>query len=161
MPGNLRSINSLPNLELRPRAEWEAKGWWGQTPLWSRVKKQASLNPKKTAVIDESGSMNRESKYLAAREATVVFAEVLDRIRVPFEVIGYSTENSEAAMAASLGHIPAFKYRHIRHSKLQHRIYKSFEDTFSQTKNRLVNIYPRFNNWDEEHLLFAFNPIFY
>ncbi|MFL2932317.1 MAG: cobaltochelatase CobT-related protein [bacterium] len=127
--------------------------------LFQRREEPEKLDICFSLLVDESGSMNRESKYLAAREATVVFAEVLDRIRVPFEVIGYSTENSEAAMAASLGHIPAFKYRHIRHSKLQHRIYKSFEDTFSQTRNRLVNIYPRFNNWDEEHLLFAFKRI--
>ena len=39
-----------------------------------------------TLLVDESGSMNRESKYLAAREATVFFAEVLDRVEVPFEV---------------------------------------------------------------------------
>ncbi|MDP6485075.1 MAG: hypothetical protein QGH70_14695, partial [Nitrospinota bacterium] len=31
-------------------------------------------------LVDESGSMNRESKYIAAREATVFFAEVLDRL---------------------------------------------------------------------------------
>ena len=127
--------------------------------LFQRREEPEKLDICFSLLVDESGSMNRESKYLAAREATVVFAEVLDRIRVPFEVIGYSTENSEAAMAASLGHIPAFKYRHIRHSKLQHRIYKSFDDTFSHTKNRLANIYPRFNNWDEEHLLFAFKRI--
>ena len=127
--------------------------------LFQRREEPDKLDICFSLLVDESGSMNRESKYLAAREATVVFAEVLDRIRVPFEVIGYSTENSEAAMAASLGHIPAFKFRHIRHSKLQHRIYKSFDDTFTQTKNRLVNIYPRFNNWDEEHLLFAFKRI--
>jgi len=109
--------------------------------------------------VDESGSMNRESKYLAAREATVFFAEVLGRVEVPFEVIGYSTESSEAAMAASLGHVPAFKFRHIRHSPLQHRIYKAFDDPFQSVKNRLVNIYPRFNNWDEEHLQFAYRRL--
>ncbi len=62
-------------------------------------------------------------------------------------------------MAASLGHVPAFKFRHIRHSPLQHRIYKAFDDPFQSVKNRLVNIYPRFNNWDEEHLQFAYRRL--
>ncbi len=110
-------------------------------------------------LVDESGSMNRESKYIAAREATVFFAEVLDRLDVPFEIIGYSTDSSEAAMAASLGHVPAFQYRHIRHSPLQHRIYKAFDEPFGPNKTRLVNIFPRFNNWDEEHLLFAYRRL--
>jgi nitric oxide reductase activation protein len=62
-------------------------------------------------------------------------------------------------MAASLGHVPAFQYRHIRHSPLQHRIYKAFDEPFGPNKNRLVNIFPRFNNWDEEHLLFAYRRL--
>lgn len=131
----------------------------GKFHLFHRKEEPEKLDVCFTLLVDESGSMNRESKYVAAREATVFFAEVLDRLDVPFEVIGYSTESSEAAMAAALGHIPAFKFRHIRHSPLQHRVYKGFEDAFSQVKNRLVNIYPRFNNWDEEHLLFAYRRL--
>ncbi len=131
----------------------------GKFHLFHRKEEPEKLDVCFTLLVDESGSMNRESKYVAAREATIFFAEVLNRLDVPFEVIGYSTESSEAAMAAALGHIPAFKFRHIRHSPLQHRIYKGFDDAFSQVKNRLVNIYPRFNNWDEEHLLFAYRRL--
>ncbi len=131
----------------------------GKFHLFHRKEEPDKLDVCFTLLVDESGSMNRESKYMAAREATIFFAEALDRLDVPFEVIGYSTESSEAAMAAALGHIPAFKFRHIRHSPLQHRIYKGFEDQFAQVKNRLVNIYPRFNNWDEEHLLFAYRRL--
>ena len=131
----------------------------GKYRLFQRKEDPERLDICFTLLVDESGSMNRESKYLAAREATVFFAEVLDRVDVPFEVIGYSTESSEAAMAAALGHVPAFKYRHIRHSPLQHRIYKDFDEPFRNIKNRLVNIYPRFNNWDEEHLQFAYRRL--
>ncbi len=131
----------------------------GKYRLFQRKEDPERLDICFTLLVDESGSMNRESKYLAAREATVFFAEVLDRVEVPFEVIGYSTESSEAAMAAALGHVPAFKYRHIRHSPLQHRIYKDFDEPFRNIKNRLVNIYPRFNNWDEEHLQFAYRRL--
>lgn len=131
----------------------------GKYRLFHRREEPERLDTCFTLLVDESGSMNRESKYLAAREATVFFAEVLDRVEVPFEVIGYSTESSEAAMAAALGHVPAFKYRHIRHSPLQHRIYKAFDEPFRNIRNRLVNIYPRFNNWDEEHLQFAYRRL--
>lgn len=131
----------------------------GKYHLFHRREDPERLDISFTLLVDESGSMNRESKYLAAREATVFFAEVLDRVEVPFEVIGYSTESSEAAMAAALGHVPAFKYRHIRHSPLQHRIYKAFDEPFQNIRNRLVNIYPRFNNWDEEHLQFAYRRL--
>ena len=131
----------------------------GRYRLFQRRESPERLDVCFTLLVDESGSMNRESKYLAAREATIFFAEVLDRLKVPFEIIGYSTESSEAAMAAALGHIPAFKYRHMRHSPLQHRIYKAFDEDFLPIKHRMVNIYPRFNNWDEEHLLFAYRRL--
>jgi len=131
----------------------------GRYRLFQRRESPERLDVCFTLLVDESGSMNRESKYLAAREATIFFAEVLDRLKVPFEVIGYSTESSEAAMAAALGHIPAFKFRHMRHSPLQHRVYKAFDEDFLPIKHRMVNIYPRFNNWDEEHLLFAYRRL--
>ncbi len=123
--------------------------------LFQRRVEPRKLDVAFTLLVDESGSMNREGKYLAAREATIFFAEVLDQVEVPFEIIGYSTEHSEAAMAAALGHVPAFRYRHIRHSSLLHRLYKTFDEPYGPVKTRLVNICPRFNNWDEEHLLFA------
>lgn len=123
--------------------------------LFQRRVEPRKLDVAFTLLVDESGSMNREGKYLAAREATIFFAEVLDQVGVPFEIIGYSTEHSEAAMAAALGHVPAFRYRHIRHSPLLHRLYKTFDEPYGPVKTRLVSICPRFNNWDEEHLLFA------
>lgn len=52
-----RSILSLPTLSRRPQKEWEDKGWWGQKPLWKRVKEQSYLNPNKMAVIDETGHL--------------------------------------------------------------------------------------------------------
>ncbi|MBI1725149.1 MAG: hypothetical protein HYR52_05895 [Candidatus Tectomicrobia bacterium] len=133
----------------------------GRYRLFQRRESPERLDVCFTLLVDESGSMNRESKYLAAREATIFLAEVLARLKIPFEIIGYSTESSEAAMAAALGHIPAFKYRHMRHSPLQHRVYKAFDEDFLPIKHRMVNIYPRFNNWDEEHILFAYRRLLY
>ncbi|PYO28069.1 MAG: hypothetical protein DMD86_16940, partial [Candidatus Rokuibacteriota bacterium] len=39
----------------RPRRSWEASGWWGQPPLWSRVRQTARANPARLAVADDHG----------------------------------------------------------------------------------------------------------
>jgi cobaltochelatase CobT len=127
----------------------------GNYRLFQRRVEPDLLDAAFSLLVDESGSMNRKRKYLVARQAAVLCAEALDGISVPFEVIGYSTEASEAVMAHNYGHVPVFRYRHIRHSRLQHRLYKTFEDTFRSVRTRLVHVAPRFNNWDEEHLAFT------
>ena len=37
----VRTVLSLPSLESRPKADWEARGWWGREPLWRRVRERA------------------------------------------------------------------------------------------------------------------------
>ncbi len=127
----------------------------GDYRLFQRKVDPDHLDVAFSLLVDESGSMNRKKKFLVARRASVLCAEALDGISVPFEIIGYSTEASEAVMAHNCGHVPVFQYRHIRHSRLQHRLYKTFDDSFRAVRTRLVHIAPRFNNWDEEHLGFA------
>ena len=127
----------------------------GDYRLFQRKVEPDHLDVAFSLLVDESGSMNRKKKFLVARRASVLCAEALDGISVPFEIIGYSTEASEAVMAHNCGHVPVFQYRHIRHSRLQHRLYKTFDDSFRAVRTRLVHIAPRFNNWDEEHLGFA------
>ena len=53
----VRTVLSLPSLERRPRADWEARGWWGRQPLWRRVRDRAAAEPGKPAVIDETGAL--------------------------------------------------------------------------------------------------------
>lgn len=53
----VRTVLSLPSLERRPRADWEARGWWGRQPLWRRVGERATTTPTKAAVIDETGAL--------------------------------------------------------------------------------------------------------
>jgi len=43
----------LDGLARRPRRLWEASGWWGQPPLWSRVRQTALDDPGRVAVVDE------------------------------------------------------------------------------------------------------------
>ena len=61
-----RTIRSLPSLERRPRAAWEAQGWWAREPLWRRVRNRAAAEPDKLAVIDETGTLSYGALWRAA-----------------------------------------------------------------------------------------------
>jgi cyclohexanecarboxylate-CoA ligase len=45
----------LSGLTRRPRGRYEARGWWGQPPLWARVREVALAAPERVAVTDERG----------------------------------------------------------------------------------------------------------
>ncbi len=149
----VRYAGSYRSGKLNPAKVWKQRS--GNFRLFQRRVEPDQLDVAFTLLVDESGSMNRKKKFLVARQASVLCAEALDGISVPFEIIGYSTQSSEAVMAHNCGHVPVFQFRHIRHSRLEHRLYKTFEDAYRNVRTRLVNISPRFNNWDEEHLTFA------
>jgi hypothetical protein len=110
-----------------------------------------------TLLVDESASM--KAKYELATKTAILLGETLSQLDVPFEIIGYSTAEYEAQAAMKLGLRPAHEYRTTRCSALEHRIYKHFDEPFPLTRARLAGIQPRNNNWDEEHLLFAFRRI--
>lgn len=112
-----------------------------------------------TLLIDESASMQGYEKFKIAQKATILIAETLGLLCIPLEIIGYSTNEFEARAAMKLGLVPAYVYRNMRCSHLEHRIYKRFDEPCYQTRARLVGIKPRHNNWDEEHLLFALQRI--
>jgi hypothetical protein len=106
-------------------------------------------------LVDESASMSAEDKVETATKGALLLGETLDRLGIPFEIIGYTTEEYEARAAMKLGLTPAHVYRTTRCSALEHRIYKHFEEPYRIARARLTGIKARHNNWDEEHLLFA------
>lgn len=110
-------------------------------------------------LIDESASMQGQEKYLLARKAALLLGETLGQMDLPFEMIGYSTAEFEARAAMRLGLVPAHAYRTTRCSQLEHRLYKRFDEPYGNVRARLTGIAPRHNNWDEEHLLFAFRRL--
>jgi hypothetical protein len=110
-------------------------------------------------LVDESASMKGQDKYKLAMKAALLLGETLDFVGVPLEVIGYTTEDYEARAAMKLGLTPAHAYRATRCSALEHRIYKRFDEPYYAVRARLTGIEPRHNNWDEEHLIFAFQRI--
>jgi cobaltochelatase CobT len=58
-----------------------------------------------------------------------------------------------------VGLTPAYEHRATRCSRLEHRIYKRFDEPYAGVRARLAGIEPRKNNWDEESLLFAFTRL--
>ncbi len=110
-------------------------------------------------LVDESASMKGQEKFKVATKAAVLLGETLELLDAPLEIIGYSTADFEARAAMQLGLTPAHEYRHMRCSKLEHRIYKRFSEPYATAHLRLTGIQPRCNNWDEEHLTFAFQRL--
>ena len=112
-----------------------------------------------TLRVDERASMKGLDKWRVATKAALLLGETLDRLDVPLEIIGYTTSEFEAQAAMRLGLTPAHEYRTTRCSPLEHRIYKHFNEPYRLVHTRVTDIQPRHNNWDEEHLLFAFRRI--
>jgi Cobalamin biosynthesis protein CobT VWA domain len=110
-------------------------------------------------LVDESASMQRGEKMRMARKAALLLGETLRQMDMPFEIIGFSTAEFEARAAMRLGLVPAHAYRTMRCSPLEHRIYKRFDEPYGNVRARLTGMTPRHNNWDEEHLLFAFRRL--
>lgn len=112
-----------------------------------------------TLLVDESASMKGQDKYQVAMKAALLLGETLELLGVPLEIIGFTTAEFEARAAMRLGLTPAYQYRATRCSPLEHRLYKRFDEPYAIARARLTGIQPRCNNWDEEHLAFAFGRI--
>ncbi len=110
-------------------------------------------------LVDESASMKGGDKVRLAIKTAILLGETLDQVGLPLEIIGFSTAEYEARAAMRLGLRPAHAYRTTRCSPLEHRIYKRFDDPYPLVRRRLPGIEPRHNNWDEEHLLFAYRRL--
>jgi len=108
-----------------------------------------------SVLVDESASMKGQEKFRLAAKTAILLGETLDHLDVPLEIIGYTTAEYEARAAMALGLTPAYEYRTMRCSALQHRIYKTFNEPYRAVRARLSEIQPRHNNWDEESVIFA------
>lgn len=50
-------IANLGGLQRRPVAAWREAGYWGQSPLWQRVRDAAATNGERLAVVDDTGHL--------------------------------------------------------------------------------------------------------
>jgi hypothetical protein len=110
-------------------------------------------------LVDESASMKAQDKFRMAAKTAMFLGETLTQMSLPLEIIGFTTADYEAKAAMRLGLTPAHEYRTVRCSPLEHRLYKRFDELYPMVRRRLAGIEPRHNNWDEEHLLFAFRRL--
>lgn len=131
----------------------------GDYSLFQRSTSTGSRAAAFTLLIDESASMKGQDKYKMAMKAAILLGETLSFLDVPLEIIGFSTIDYEARAALKLGLTPAYEYRTTRCSPLEHRLYKRFDEPYYSARTRLTGIQPRKNNWDEEHLWFAFHRL--
>jgi hypothetical protein len=139
-----------------------AKLWRQRLGVYRLFQRPLSGRERPVAVsllVDESASMQGLGKARMAAKTAILLGETLNQLDIPLEIIGFSTAEYEAQAALNLGLLPAHQYRTTRCSPLEHRLYKRFSEPFSFVRTRLVDIQPRHNNWDEEHLLFAFRRI--
>ena len=105
-------------------------------------------------LVDESGSM-WGNKCLEARRCAVMFGNVLDAIKVPNEIIGFSTTNltyEQNDAAARRGYTNIVYNRALN---LAHYMYKRFDEEWARVKTRLVHITARSENFDQDDIEFA------
>jgi len=88
-------------------------------------------------LIDCSGSMSRDSKFIYARECAIVLHEVLRNLKVKHMIVGYTADTSFAGCDTL------------------HTVYKTWND--NKVAHNLSMIKPRFNNRDGESIRTAIN----
>jgi non-ribosomal peptide synthetase component E (peptide arylation enzyme) len=60
-------LSNLTHLASRPADAWRAAGYWGQKPLWERIKEAATANPDRVAVIDDTGQLTTSELWETAQ----------------------------------------------------------------------------------------------
>lgn len=109
-----------------------------------------------TLLVDESGSMSG-GKTREARRATIMFGEILDALGVPFEILGFSTQNLTGEQARVSKAYTDNYYN--RSDRLMHHVFKRFDEQYNQVKTRLALINAYSNNYDQESVEFAWNRL--
>lgn len=110
-------------------------------------------------VVDESGSMWGQ-KCEQSRYAAIMFSEILSAIRVPFEVIGYTTTGlSDKQRAEQTKYAHCSNHSYNRADNLQHNMYKRFDEKYEYAKVRLAQIGASGCNYDQDHMEFVWNRV--
>lgn len=106
------------------------------------------LNVAVTVMIDESGSIRHFCQQL--RALAIAFSEVFYRLKIKFEVIGYTTgyENDHMPPPGIVRTIPIKIYEH-----------KSYDEDYVRERYRLGSISSMNNNVDGESLIIAYKRI--
>ena len=104
-----------------------------------------ALNTAVSIVIDESGSMS--NCYLQMQLLALALGETLDKIGVPFEILGASTMSYSFDMPALEGF--------TRTNPIRWKIYKVFNENWNAVKERITHVHHYNNHIDGEVVQFA------
>jgi cobaltochelatase CobT len=107
--------------------------------VFRKLSEADSFDTAVSMFVDHSGSMWSEKMELAAHTA-IIFGECLHDIKVPFEVCGFSTQQSSIAHTRFQGASPDEQKLFTRWGDLWIGIYKGFDDHWPTNRHRCVNM---------------------
>ena len=88
-------------------------------------------------LVDESGSMSGNQKYVAARESCIALAEIFNNLNIPVYIMGFTADTSE-----------------VSHYGVVHAHYVTWKNT-KNDRLKLLNISARSNNCDGASIRYA------
>lgn len=109
-------------------------------------------------VVDESGSMYGQ-KCEQSRYAAIMFGEILNAIKVPFEVIGYTTEGLSEKQRAEQSRYAHCSGSYNRSDNCRHNMYKRFDEKYDYAKVRMAQIGASGANYDQDHMEFVWRRV--
>ncbi len=120
-----------------------------------RVKKEgARINTAVTILVDLSGSMSG-TRMRKATETSVLMAETLNLANIPFEILGFSGDNTYSSR-----HRGSDLTKFSRYGSLDIFYFKLFNEGLNQlTKKRIGSMRSQAQNYDGESVRFAANRL--
>jgi len=112
--------------------------------IFYKTKSGKELNTCVSMIVDESGSMS--GAHYEMRKMLIAFSEVLNKLGIPFEVMGFSTHNNISLdLPQGL----------TRTNPMRVKFYKTWKENYHIVKNRLGSISHYNNNIDGEDMEIA------
>ena len=111
-----------------------------------------ALNIYISLLVDLSGSMSG-SKMGEARKAVIAFGEFCDKVGIPFEVLGFTTQGFSRGEYNNVS--PAEQESFTRWDKLKVEIYKEFHEQWRKVAPRTMSMKSQSHNIDGESVLIA------
>ena len=132
------------------------------TTGYNRVFKQKKmgqvLKARLCILIDQSGSMAGQ-EINEARKAATLFGEFAWSMKIPSEILGFTTVESSAGYNRFLEATKEDQERYTRWCHLEINIYKQYHEDWKQTGHRLLNLRAKNHNLDGESVMIAANRL--
>jgi len=116
------------------------------------------LNMAAFLLVDESGSMWGEKSH-QARRCAIMFGKILDAIKIPCMIAGFTTTDLTSAQAAKAKREGNQGRTYGRTENLRHNIYKRFDEPYNRAKTKLVKISAFANNFDCDSMEYSWGQL--